>query len=88
MTLKRLLPAFFLVLFLAPANADPNPQLVRSVETRLAHYGLHVDVSQFATSTVARLHLTLVGRDPYSKKRRELAWILQNPNYKSPEVTP
>ena len=37
----------------APAAADPNPQLVRSVEQRLAKYGLQADVSQFATSTVA-----------------------------------
>lgn len=60
------------------AVADPNPQLVNSIEIRLAHYGLHADVSQFATSTVARLHLTLSQRESYWKKRRELIWILQN----------
>lgn len=64
------------------AQADPNPQLVASVEHRLASYGLHADVSQFATSTVARLHLTLVQRDSYLRKRRELISILRNPKYK------
>ena len=64
------------------AQADPNPQLVASVEHRLAAYGLSADVSEFATSTVARLHLTLVQRDSYLRKRRELISILRNPKYK------
>jgi hypothetical protein len=65
-----------------PVLADPNPQLVASVQTRLAGYGFHVDVSQFATSTVAALHLTLSGSDGYLKKRRELKNILRKARYK------
>ena len=80
--MKRL----FLVLALAlavPAAADPNPQLVLSVEQRLAKYGLQADVSQFATSTVAHLHLALSSSsDGYLRKRRELQNILRNAVYK------
>ena len=62
--------------------ADPNPQLVSSIEIRLARYGLEADVSQFATSTVVRLHFALSEAGSYLEKRRELAWILQNAKYK------
>ena len=66
-----------------PALADPNPQLVRSVEIRLAQYGLQADVSRFATSTVARLHFELSSReDSYMDKRRTLKHILRTAKYK------
>ena len=75
--------ATLLALGLATSTqSDPNPQLIASVEHRLAAYGLHADVSQLATSTVARLHLTLSQRDSYLRKRRELISILRNPKYK------
>ena len=81
--MKHLLAALAISLSLGNVTqADPNLQLVRSIEIRLAHYGLHADVSQFATSTVARLHLTLSQSGNYWTKRRELKWILQNPKYK------
>lgn len=62
--------------------ADPNRQLVASVEHRLAHYGLHADVSQFATSTVAQLHFALSSSEGYLKTRRKLRSILRNARYK------
>jgi hypothetical protein len=75
--------AFAVLLALAgPAAADPNPQLVRSVEQRLASYGLSADVSRFATPTVAALHLTLVQREPRHIKRQKLQTILADPVYK------
>ena len=64
------------------ANADPNPQLVALVEAGLAQYGLEADVSEFATSTVARLHLTLSSPEGYLSTRQELKAILRNPVYK------
>jgi len=79
---RTIMAALLTALIASSATADPNPQLVASVEARLAHFGLSADVSQFATSTVGRLHMTLVQRETYSKKRRELVWILQHPNYK------
>ncbi len=60
-----------------PAAADPNPQLVRSVEQGLARYGLQADVSGFATATVAELHLSLSQSGGYLKKRTELRNILR-----------
>ena len=80
--MSRLFAALLALVLATTAQADPNPQLVASVEHRLAAYGLHADVSQFATSTVARLHLTLSQRDSYLRKRRELISILRNPKYK------
>ena len=81
--MKHLLVAGVLAVSLGSAAvADPNPQLVQSVQTRLLHYGFNVDVSQFATNTVARLHLTLVSSDGYLKKKRELRSILRKPTYK------
>ena len=80
--MSRLFAALLALGLASSTQADPNPQLVASVEHRLASYGLHADVSQFATSTVARLHLTLSQRDSYLRKRRELISILRNPKYK------
>ncbi len=67
----------------APAAADPNPQLVRSIENGLKRYGLEADVSQFATSTVGALHFSLSDSSQgYFKKRHELQAILRNAVYK------
>lgn len=76
--------AILLVVFVTvtPVAADPNPQLVSSVENRLKHYGLSADVKQFATSTVAALHLTLSSPEGYLKTRRQLQAILRNARYK------
>ncbi len=79
--MKRLILVLALGLT-APAGADPNPQLVRSVQQGLAQYGLEADVSQFATSTVAELHLSLSDSGGYLKKRRELQNILRRARYK------
>lgn len=79
---RSLLAAVLTAALATAAQADPNPQLVASIEARLAHYGLSADVSQFATPTVARLHLTLSSPEGYMKTRRELIWILRNPKYK------
>ena len=67
---------------ISPSPAGPNTQLVASVEHRLARYGLSADVSQYTTSTVARLHFALNERQGYFKKRRNLQWILRNARYK------
>ncbi len=82
--MRATLAALLLSAFMptAPAFSDPNPQLVRSIEVRLAHYGLQADVSRFATSTVARLHLALSSSEGYLRKRRELRNILRNAKYK------
>lgn len=80
--MKRLALAALIAALAPVAQADPNPQLVRSVEMRLAGYGLRADVSQFATPTVARLHLTLSRSGHWVEKRRELIHILRNPVYK------
>ncbi len=80
--MKRLLLVLALALAV-PAVADPNPQLVLSVQKGLERYGLHADVSQFATSTVAALHLSLSdSSEGYFKKRHELQAILRNAKYK------
>ncbi len=71
-----------IVAWTAPVLADPNPQLVASIESRLAHYGLSADVSQFATSTVVQLHFALSSPQGYLKTRRELRSILRNAKYK------
>jgi len=82
--MKQLLAglAVTLALLSLPATADPNPQLVTSVERRLAYYNLRADVSLFATSTVAALHLTLSQREGYFRTRRKLKAILRNAKYK------
>ena len=81
--MKRFALATLLTASLAlPVAADPNPQLVASLENRLSHYGLSADLSQFATSTVAALHLTLVQSGGYFEKRRKLRTILRNAKYK------
>jgi len=66
----------------APVLADPNPQLVALVQMRLAHYGISVDVSQFASSTVSALHMTMSNRDSYFEKQRRLRAILRTAKYK------
>jgi len=79
----KFVPVALLSTFIAvSASADPNPQLVASVESGLAQYGLHADVSKFATSTVARLHLTLSSPEDYLDTREELKAILRNPKFK------
>ena len=81
--MKHILAAIALALPVAgPVAADPNPQLVASIENRLAYYDLKADVSQFATSTVAALHLTLVSSEGYFKTRQELLTILRKAKYK------
>jgi hypothetical protein len=81
--MKSLIPALLAALLLgAPISADPNPQLVSSIENRLAHYGLSADVAQFATSTVVQLHFALSSRQGYLKTKRELRSILRNAKYK------
>ena len=79
----RLIGAAVLAFILAgPVLADPNPQLVQSVQNGLAHYGLQADVSKFATSTVARLHLKLSSPEDYLDTRQELKSILRTAKYK------
>ena len=70
------------------AHADPNPQLVASIEHGLAQYGLEADVSQFATSTVVRLHLTLSSTEDYLDTREELKAILRNAKFKDDTAQP
>ena len=83
---KPVLVALLSLVIGASASADPNPQLVRSVESGLAQYGLHSDVSTFATSTVARLYMTLYSTEDYIDPRWELKAILRNPKLKRPEA--
>ncbi len=64
------------------ALADPNPQLVASIENRLPFYGLRADVPQFATSTVVQLHFALSSREGYFRKKQKLRAILRNARYK------
>lgn len=66
----------------SPVLADPNAQLVSLVQMRLPHYGISVDVSQFAGSTVSALHMTMANRDSYIEKQRRLRAILRNAKYK------
>jgi hypothetical protein len=66
----------------SPVSADPSPQLVSLVQMNLPRYGISVDVSQFATSTVAALHMTMANRDSYYDKQRRLRAILRNAKYK------
>ena len=82
--MKRTWFGIFLALAMLanPVLADPNPQLVASVQQRLAQYGLRADVSQFATSTVAELHLTLSSPEGYFKTRNALRAILRRARYK------
>ncbi|MDJ0824756.1 MAG: hypothetical protein QNJ16_04565 [Rhodobacter sp.] len=63
-------------------SAAPNAQLVASVEIGLHRYGLSADVSQFATPTVAALHLALSQPEGYIKTRRRLKSILRNAKFK------
>ena len=64
------------------ALADPNPQLVSSIQNRLAHYDLSANVSQVATSSVVQLHFALSSPQGYLKTKRELRAILRNAKYK------
>ncbi len=61
-----------LVLAAGPATAGPNPQLLRSIESRLRPYGVIVDTATLSTRQAAALHLTLSerGRDPDETRRR------------------
>ncbi|MGI9388673.1 MAG: hypothetical protein ACR2O1_01335 [Boseongicola sp.] len=81
-------PVFIALLFTvagAFASAGPNPQLVSSVESGLAHYGLYPDVSSLDTHTVARLHMTLSSRQTDGRKVRELKSILRKAKRRHPE---
>jgi hypothetical protein len=80
--LKLVLVALLSTVIAVSASADPNPQLVAIVESGLAKYGLKADVSEFATSTVARLHMTLSSTHDDECTRCELKAILRNPKYK------
>ncbi len=84
--LKLLLAALLSIFIGASAFAGPNPQLVRSVEHGLAKYGLHADVSNFDTHTVATLWPTLVMREKQGHKVSQLKAILRNPKLKQPEA--
>ena len=79
---KYIAAAIFSVLIATTAGADPNPQLVRGIELGLSRYGLQADVSQFATTTVARLHFALHGTEGWIDTREELKAILRKPVYK------
>ena len=79
---KPVLAALLSTVIAVSASADPNPQLVALVEAGLAQYGLHADVSKFATSTVGRLHLTLSSTEVDEDTRSQLKEILRNPKYK------
>ena len=83
---KPILVVLLSTVIAAPARADPNPQLVRSVENGLAQYGLHADVSEFATPTVARLYMTLSSSEVDECTRCQLKQILRNPKYKDQRV--
>jgi len=85
---KPVLVALLSTFIAVSASADPNPQLVALVENGLAQYGLQADVSNFATSTVARLHLTLSSTENYLDTREELKAILRNPKLKSDPAQP
>ena len=74
--------AIIAALIATTAAADPNPQLVRSIELGLVRYGLQADVSQFATTTVVRLHFALHGTEDWIDTRDELRAILRNPVFK------
>ena len=82
MKLAVLILALLLASVPAAARADPNPQLVASIEQRLRVYRIRADVSQYATSTVAALHLTLSQPEGYFTTRRKLRAILRNAKYK------
>ena len=84
--LKLLLAALLSIFIGASASAGPNPQLVSLVENGLVKYGLHADVSIFATHTVARLHMTMSSRRSDGYKIRELKAILRNPRLERPEA--
>ena len=69
-----------LLLFLAAASAQagPNPQLLASIDGRLARYGLEVDVFTLSTRQAAALHLALAdGHDGWLETRRRLKTILR-----------
>ena len=79
---KPVLAALLSTVIAVSASADPNPQLVALVESGLAQYGQPADVSKFATSTVARLHMTLSSTADDECTRCELKVILRNPKLK------
>ena len=79
---KLVLAALVSTFIASSASADPNPQLVAIVESGVAQYGLHADVSNFATSTVALLYTTLSSSDDDVCTRCQLKHILRNPKYK------
>lgn len=61
----------------APALAEPNAQLVRSVQHRIDALGLSGDVASFDTATVSALHLALSNGDTPYEKRNTVRAILQ-----------
>ena len=74
---KPVLIALLSTVISASAFAGPNPQLVSLVENGLAQHGLHADVSNLSTHTVARLHMTLSSRRSDGYKVREIKAILR-----------
>lgn len=83
---KLVMVALLSIVIGASASAGPNPQLVSLVENGLAQYGLHPDVSQFSTHTVARLHMTLSSRRSDGRKLLELKAILRDAKRRRPKV--
>ena len=73
--------ALALALILPPmtASADPNPQLLRSVEMRLARYQLYPDIQSLTTAQAGALHMTMVqnNEDGYARTRAKLEAILR-----------
>lgn len=67
----------------APAFADPNPQLARSVANRLSSYGISVDPRALTTDQAGALHMMLVSKRErgYSYIRRRAKLILTRPRY-------
>ncbi len=75
---KPVMVALLSIVIGASASASSNPQLDSLVKNGLAKYGIHADVSQFSTHTVARLHLTLSSRRSDGRKLLELKAILRD----------
>lgn len=65
---------------LAPALADPSPQLTSSVAQKLSFYGIRVEPEDLTTAQAAALHLLLVSENGYLNIRRKARAILRDPD--------
>ena len=75
---RSLLVALSLAVVPAAAAADPNPQLLRTVETRLAYYDLHPDMRSLTTAQAGALHMAMMDdEDGYFRTRAKLKAILR-----------